>query len=160
MSESEKIFEEEFESLKNDLANKYRELGMKASGEWEAELEVEAGDDFGRVIGLPYTEQLEKGREPTSRGGDGSLLKRIEKWIIDKGIVASIEGDISISSLAYLITRKIHREGWRRENYGGVELVSSVVTPKRMQGILNRLGETLTIEFSNKIEKEIRTIVV
>ena len=47
MPTSQQIFEQEFEAIKSDLANKYRELGMKASGQWESSLEVESGNTFG-----------------------------------------------------------------------------------------------------------------
>lgn len=160
MPTSKQIFQEEFDSISKDLVLKYKELGMKASGKFEEEIEVQAGDDFGRVIGVPYTTQLQEGRKPTERGGDGSLLKAIEQWIVDKGIVGNIEGDISVSSLAFLITRKIHREGWKRKNHGGVELVTSVVTPKRMQSIIDRLGDAMTIEFTTVLRRQIKTILV
>ena len=102
MPTSQQIFQEEFEAIKIDLAKKHVELGMKASGQWESSLEVESGVDFGRVIGEPYTEQLVNGRKP----GKFPPIKAIEKWIVDKGIIANIEGNIKVSSLAFLIARK------------------------------------------------------
>lgn len=156
MPTSQQIFEQEFEAIKSDLANKYRELGMKASGQWESSLEVESGNMFGRVIGEPYTEQLVNGRKP----GKFPPIQAIEKWIVDKGIVANIEGEISVSSLAFLIARKIAREGTEYFKEGGTDLVESVFTPQRIQSIIDKLGEQMTMEFSSKIEKELKQIAV
>lgn len=156
MPTSQQIFEEEFESIKKDLANKHRELGMKASGQWEGSLEVESGVDFGRVIGEPYTEQLVNGRKP----GKFPPIQAIEKWIVDKGIIANIEGNITVSSLAFLIARKIAKEGTEYFKEGGTDLVESVFTPQRVQKIIDKLGAELAIEFSQKIERELKQIAV
>ena len=158
MPSTSQIFAEEFESLRVDLVKKYDELGMRASGKWAESTEVESGEFFGRVIGAPYTDQLESGRGPTVNSGDGDLVEAIEQWIIDKGIVGQIEDDISVSSLAFLIARKIHREGWKRQEHGGVELVTLVVTPKRIQSIIDRLGDSLIMDFTSQFISELKTI--
>lgn len=153
------IFKEEFDALKKEITDEYIRLKMKASGQFEDELEVQVDESSGKLLGAFYAEQLEHGRRPTSGSGDGSLLKAIKQWVVDKGIVARIRGDISVSSLAFLITRKIHRDGWKREEHGGVNLVSNVVTEKRMQQIIDRIGESMTITLALKLEKELNTIM-
>ena len=154
MPTSQQIFNEEFESVLRDLAIKHRELGMKSSGKWESSLTVESANDFGRVLGEPYTEQLTDGRKP----GRFPPIKAIEKWIIDKGIIANIEGNIKVSSLAFLIARKIAKEGTRYFKQGGTDLVDAVFTPQRVQSIIDKLGENLTIEFSTKLQKQLKQI--
>lgn len=156
MPTSQQIFQEEFEAIKRDLAAKHIELGMKASGQWESSLEVEAGAEFGRVIGEPYTEQLEEGRKPGKR----SPIKAIEKWIIDKGIIAQIEGNIKITSLAFAIATVHAKIGWKRKDHGGVNLVSQVFTPKRVQSIIDKIGEAMTIELSRILGKHLKSIAV
>ena len=100
------------------------------------------------MIGEKYSEQLQYGR----RAGKMPPSQAIEQWIRDKGLMSKIQGKISITSLAYLIARKIQREGWKRENYGGVELISQVVTPDRIQKIIDRV----TAEYIPAFEKEIK----
>jgi len=156
MASTSQIFAEEFESLRVDLVKKYDELGMRASGKWAESTEVESGEFFGRVIGAPYTEQLEEGRKP----GKFPPIQAIEQWIIDKGIVGQIEGEISVSSLAFLIARKISREGWKREEHGGVDLVTLVVTPKRIQSIIDKLGDSLIMDFTSEFITELKTIKI
>lgn len=60
---------------------------------------------------------LETGRGPTINPGSGSLKDRIRVWIDEKGIVP--EGNISKDSLAFLIARKIHRDGTELYRRGG-----------------------------------------
>lgn len=147
MGTTDQILLEEFTALKSELIQKYDELGMRASGQWADALEVEAKNDTATIYGLEYSQQLESGRLP----GKFPPSQAIEQWIIDKGISSRLEKKISISSLAFLIARKIAREGWKREQHGGVELISQVITEERIQKIIDRISEKKIIEFSNEI---------
>jgi hypothetical protein len=130
----EEVLQAEFEKLRIELIQAYDDLGMRASGQWADSLEAFGEVNRGGIIGLKYTEQLEFGR----RAGKFPPKDAIIKWINDKGIQPT---DISISSLAFLIARKIAREGWNRERFGGVELISKVVTPQRIQQIIDVVVE-------------------
>ena len=142
----EKILFEEFELLRQDLIKAYDEKGMRASGQWASELENVSGLNFGKLTGLPYSQQLEFGRE----AGKFPPIEIIKKWIIDKGLVY----DVSLNSLAFLIARKISREGWKREGFGGVELISEVVTDDRMNKIIQKCGISVSDEFVSDILKD------
>jgi hypothetical protein len=142
------ILKEEFDLIKADLIKAYDAKGMRASGNWANSLEVNVKGLSATLVGEKYSEQLEFGR----KAGKQPPSKAIEQWIRDKGLSSRIEGNISISSLAYLIARKIAREGWRRDGYGGVDLISQVVTPQRMQSIIDRV----TTEYIPVFEKEIK----
>lgn len=157
MSSQVEILRQEFESLRQELIERHDELGMRASGTWAASLEVNVseGDNTisAQLIGAPYSQQLETGRAP----GRMPPTTAIEQWIIDKGIAARIEGNMKVSTLAYLIARKIAREGWKREQYGGVELISQVVTPERIQKIIDKASDIYVPEFSNQIIEYLKT---
>ena len=148
----------EFELLKNEVISKYDEKGMRASGDFAESLETSIEETSigytARLFGNDYAYQLENGRN----AGKQPPSEVIEKWIYDKGIASQIEGNISVSSLAFLIARKIGREGWNRENYGGVNLISEVITSERIQKIIDRVGEVFTIQFSDKIINEFKVI--
>ncbi|PCH95884.1 MAG: hypothetical protein COB83_07200 [Gammaproteobacteria bacterium] len=150
----EQVLDKEFLLMQDDLIKKYDELGMRSSGKWADGLETITKPLNSKIIGEQYTNQLESGR----RSGGFPPAEAIKKWIVDKGIVNNIKGNISVSSLAFLIARKIAREGWKREKYGGVDLVSLVVTDQRIQSILNKIGEAATVSFIEKIENEFKTI--
>lgn len=148
------VLQSEFEALKNELIAKYDELGMRASGNFAESLEVQVNDTKAILLGANYAEQLEYGR----KAGKFPPIAQIEKWINDKGIMSKIQGKISVSSLAFLIARKIARVGWKREEFGGVELITQVVTPERIQQILDKVSDiyrgTLTSDIQKVIIKE------
>lgn len=140
MSKLSKLLASEFESLKNELITKYDEMNIRVSGNWAENLEVETAKDSVTLWG-PYSPDGRKpGKQPPSEA--------IEQWLKDKGIASRLEKEISITSLAYLIARKIGREGWKRQ---GTPLVSSVVTPERIQQIIDKIGEDQLNNFTATI---------
>lgn len=147
------ILKIEFESIKADLIKKHDELNQRASGEWAESLESVISESEHitniKLYGNAYTEQLVNGRKP----GKFPPIKAIEKWIYDKGISA-VGKDISISSLAFLIARKIANEGTKIYQKGGTDLISSVITPERIQRIINQVSEiNLTVIVNGMIEQ-------
>lgn len=147
MSRITQILSAEFEALKNELIAKHDELGMRASGQWADNLTVRLGENGAEILQESYGDQLEFGRKP----GKQPPSEAIEQWLIAKGIAARLEKGMTVSSLAYLIARKIAREGWNRKQHGGTNLISSVVTPERIQSIIDKIGESQLKEFTNKI---------
>ncbi len=156
MPTTEEILKREFDLIIVDLKRKHVELGMKASGKWVEGLENTSKGNVGRVIGEPYTEQLVNGR----RGGRFPPIEAIKQWIIDKGIVNNIKGSISVSSLAFLIARKIAREGTKYYQQGGTDLVSAVITDERIQNIINMVGAQEALNLSNKIQNQFKQLTV
>lgn len=133
------ILNQEFESIKQDLILRHEQLGMRSSGQWENELETTVTTNGDRIIasivGTHYTEQLVYGRKP----GKFPPIKDIERWIYEKGI--KLENNIKLSSLAFLIARKIAKEGTTYFRQGGTDLIESVITPERIQQIINKIKE-------------------
>ena len=127
---------------------------MKASGQFEEGLKVEMGLDSVKLVGNKYAEQLEYGR----RSGKFPPIEAIKQWINDKGIINNIKGNITISSLAFLIARKISKQGWNRKGYGGVDLISNVVTDKRIQSIIDKVGAELTLTLVNRLEQQFKQV--
>ena len=132
---------------------------MRASGEFERELEVRSEPLQATLLGAEHSEQLEYGRGKTGSSATTSaepLIEKIKKWIVQKGsIIARITKEITIGSLAFLITRKIHREGWDRAKHGGVGLISRVITEQRMQSIIDKIGNEMTMILVGRLEKEL-----
>ena len=145
------ILETEFAKIREELIAKHHELGMPASGQWEESLEVEVHRLNATILGEHYTEQLVNGREP----GKFPPIAAIRQWIIDKPI--HFVGKISISSLAFLIARKIAREGTQYFQQGGTDLIEAVITPERIQGIIDQVTEfyidTFTTEITGFLKK-------
>lgn len=151
---NKQILSQEFEKIKEDLIDLYEEKKMRASGKWKESLEVIAEENTVKLIGEDYTQQLETGRRATG-GGSGPAwatpLEDIKQWILDKGVFTAALESISLSSLAFLILRKIHTQGWKREAHGGVDLVSTIVTDVRIQKVINEVGNVMMMQLSTEL---------
>lgn len=141
-----------FELIKTDIAILYDAKGMRASGDFVESLEVVVTDTEkgynAKLFGNDYAQQLETGR----RAGSFPNIEMIRKWIIDKGIFAQALQTITLSSLAFLIARKIANEGWKRERFGGVELISTIITPERIQMIIDEVGAVEAMRVATEIK--------
>ena len=146
MTSTEKILFDEFTSIKEDIISLYDNRGRRASGDFANEMEVEVDGLTVRLLGAAHSEYVVEGRGP----GKFPPIDRIEKWIEDKGIAATIEGEITVSSLAFLIARKIAREGTEVWKEGGDDLISSVITPQRIQSIIDKVSLFNVSEFTSR----------
>lgn len=165
MATTQQILQFEFESLKSDLVKEYDRLGMRASGKTADSLEVESSNTVAKLLGDETFGALDGGRGKSKSGSKpGKLIDSIKQWIKDKGIVSDIKNDSSGKTLAFLITRKIHKQGWMRNSkrnpIKGVNLVSNVITLKRMQNIIDKVGNELTLTLVNRLEKEFKQISI
>lgn len=118
--------------------------------------------DFGKAT---YATQIDKGRGPTKRGGNGAVYRNItglQGWISRKGIappmtvtykkrtkegikiVAKTFKDIKEANenLAFMIARKIHRKGFKATHF-----YSEVVTPQ----LLDKLKTDIRDAFKKDI---------
>lgn len=156
---TQEIIKKEFEALKKDLIAAYDAKNMRASGRWAEALEVESEPNNTKLWGLSYSQQLESGRGRNS-GKSGiewrSPVQDIEQWIKDKGIVLSLEKNQTITSLAYAIVKKISKEGWNRNRFGGTELVSQVITPARIQSMLDKVSDIYVTDFTSAFIKQLK----
>jgi len=147
---------EQFELLKQDLITAYDRKGMRASGDFANSLEVVIKDNgmTAQIWGNSYAQQLETGRQ----SGRFPPISAIEKWIDDKNISARLNGEITKKQLAFLIARKIAREGWKRDGFGGVELISEVITTERIQNIIDEVGIEQVFIYTSKIKTLIKEL--
>lgn len=90
---------------------------------------------------VSYFFYADQGRGKTVNGGKGIVLPRIRKWIDQKGITPP--GKLTKDQLAYLITRKIHREG-----YTGKFYVKDVVTEQFKKELDSRLADAILKDFN------------
>lgn len=150
---TEQILSREADALIQELRAKYVSLGMPASGLWGESLENRSRGLTLSIWGQDYTEFLTDGRKP----GKFPPIAIIRQWILDKGI-KPIGDNITISSLAFLIARKIAREGTEYFKQGGTDLISGVITPRRIQDILDQVGTVVVSEFVSTFVKDIQKI--
>ena len=143
------IIQDEFNNIAIDLVRKHKELGMKASGAWIQSLETKITQSKASILAEDYTQYLVSGRPPSDKFPP---IDEIKKWIKAK----SIQSDIPINSLAFLIARKIRNQGTKYFIQGGTDLIDAVITDARIQDLVTRVGEQMTIEILHKIENTLK----
>jgi hypothetical protein len=85
---------------------------------------------------------LEVGRPPTENNEGGVLRGQILKWVQQRGIT---DPNTSQESIAYLISRKIHREGtiiWRKFGKvgGNTGVVTDFINDDAIDKLVSELG--------------------
>lgn len=114
------------------------------------------GETLALVLRLPeHWRWIEQGRPPTVNSEGGVLYDAILEWINVKHIVPRPDryGKVpSVSSLAYLITRKIHRRGYFDPNHQGKHLLQGAID---RVDLINRFKSVLTDQFNRAIQVEL-----
>ncbi len=94
------------------------------------------------------------GRKPTTNSGGGTLKDKIKKWISDKGIQSDIDKD----TLAFLITRKIHREGNSLYLFSGNKnsgLLENIITSQMINEYNSKFTKQLELDIKSEFLKDI-----
>lgn len=141
------LLAQEFEKLKAELTEAYHASGMAVTGNWPKTMEVQASGTGVKLMGAGYIQGRKPGIAPPS--------ETIEQWIIAKGIATRLENDITISSLAFIIARKIAREGWQPKHG---DIIEQVITPQRMQQIIEAVGYALVPDIVKDITNHLKTL--
>lgn len=125
---------------------KYDQLGFRASGDWEKSLTSQVQQTqtgfHATIEGANYTYWMENGR----KAGKFPPRAAILEWIEQKNIVA--EG-ITKNSLAFLIARKIAREGTKVRP----GIVSDVLTQDRINKLIQDIGVFYTAQIKSDVIK-------
>lgn len=122
-----------------------------ASGNLEKTLNYEVENGVLKVYANQYIGAIIFGRKPTTNSGNGILKVKIRQWIDDKGIVP--KDNITKDTLAFLITRKIHKEGTSLYPQGS-DLLSSIVTDK----LISDIKSDIFLEFSDVVKTSFETL--
>ncbi|PZR20886.1 MAG: hypothetical protein DI539_09445 [Flavobacterium psychrophilum] len=144
--ENEKLLREEMEALRTEILEVYNDSGKRVSGEFKKGLEIEYNGLTAVLKGYTYLGGRRAGKMPP--------LKAIEDWVKAKGL-KPIEDDMTTSSLAYLIARKIAAEGTNKENH--LTIYSKVITPQRIDQIIQKINRLNVSAFINEVQTIITT---
>lgn len=140
MNRFNEVLESEFEKLKTEVQQAYQSSGMQASGSWGESVDIIKLPNGLRMVADGYILGRKPGKQPPSQA--------IEQWLVQKGIASKTEKEISTGSLAYLIARKIAREGWQPQNPHYIE---KIITPQRITEMLNKAAGIALPEFIAQI---------
>lgn len=168
----EKLAESIIDNLKNELLTKpiqrksvrYKDgvrtesafqSPVSASGRLVKSLRYEITDTEMVVYADDYIYFSVYGRKPSVNGTKpGKLIDRIKQWILDKGITSTVEQN----QLAYLITRKIHREGSSIYLFSGKKntgLLENVLTQQMYKDFTDKFTKQLEIDIAEDFKKDI-----
>ncbi len=139
--------------LKNKLIQKYDELGLRASGEFENELEYKVEKDNLKILGAPHSYYMDKGRA----SGGFPPISTIEDWIENKDNLPPIFKEKK-KQFAFLIARKIANEGIQVPNkYNKGHVVDEVVNSFLAEDI-HHMIEEFGIENLGRIRASVANI--
>ena len=145
--------------LKADLINEYNKSGLKASGAYERELEAVVTNDKVTMWGAYHSQFMQIGRRPTKAAGtkgEGVLTKAILEWIDAKSITP--EPGMTKKTLAFLIARKIHRDGIIVPNkYNSGDVISKVITDERILELVKSIEYVEVETISSDIMKLLKS---
>lgn len=126
------------------VVNRFRQVFAQKNGNASGETSRQAKSTVaihGNMLNLTvdttsYFFYADLGRGKTVNSGKGLVRPRIRKWIDQKHIVPP--RGMSKDQLAYFITRKIHREGYKGKFY-----VKDVITPEFEKHFTDELADAL-----------------
>jgi hypothetical protein len=157
LSIDRKTLDEFDKKLIQDLRASLDAAGTTASGETKRSLHSKITFDSYKLYGRPFIYGLEYGRKPSSPTGDGSLKGIILKWINAKGIIP--KDKITKETLAFLIARKIHREGdllhRTNQNFRKMNKPTGIINDVINDGRIKELSKRLILDFVESAKTEI-----
>lgn len=151
VEDTRSILVDELEKLRIRIANNIRDKGMTASGLTESSMHVEMSSEGALEKGVLYGRKairtLERGRKPGNVPKD--FYEIIKQWVIDKGAWA-FDTVASRNSFAYLVARKIAKDGTKLYREGGQSDVYSSEIPKTLEALQNRIMKSFIEKVSVK----------
>ncbi len=142
------------EKLRTKLIQKYDELGLRASGDYERSLEAVVKGDKLIMFGANHSQFMEHGRSP----GGFPPRKAIEDWI-DKKQGLPNEFREKKKQFAFIIARKIATEGIKVPNqFNKGKVISQVVDEFLANDIYEMLDE-LKLEWNKQIQSDIINVL-
>jgi hypothetical protein len=148
MFDNKDIIKQEMEAIRSDIIALYNSGGKRTSGEFEKGLNINYREDGATLEGYVYLAGRVGGNRPPSQA--------IEDWLNAKGI-KPIDDKMKISTLAFLIARKIGQKGTKKENHQ--HIYDEVITPERIQSILDKINKINVTNFIFEVNVMIEKLV-
>lgn len=145
MKEVQNIVFEELEDLRKRIISNIDSTGRKASGRTSGSMHTDISENRGILFGRMAFGTLETGRK--SGKVPAGFYQIIKQWVIDKGI--SFDSQSERNSFAYLVSRKIAREGTQLYRTGAEADVYTTEVPETIERIKDRVGFLMRLEFES-----------
>ena len=145
MKEVQNIIFEELEDLRKRIISNIDSTGRKASGRTSGSMHTDISENRGILFGRMAFGTLETGRK--SGKVPAGFYQIIKQWVIDKGI--SFDSQSERNSFAYLVSRKIAREGTQLYRTGAEADVYTTEVPETIERIKDRVGFLMRLAFES-----------
>ncbi|WP_289006087.1 hypothetical protein [uncultured Parabacteroides sp.] len=145
MKEVQNIVFEELEDLRKRIISNIDSSGRRASGCTSESMRTDVSENRGVLFGRMAFGTLETGRKPGKV--PVGFYQIIKQWVIDKGI--SFDSQSERNSFAYLVSRKIAREGTQLYRRGADTDVYTAEIPETISRIKDRVGFLMRMEFES-----------
>ena len=145
MKEVQNIVFEELEDLRKRIISNIDSSGGRASGRTSESMRTDGSENRGVLFGRMAFGTLETGRKPGKV--PAGFYQIIKQWVIDKGI--SFDSQSERNSFAYLVSRKIAREGTQLYRRGADTDVYTAEVPETISRIKDRVGFLMRMEFES-----------
>ena len=145
MKEVQNIVFEELEDLRKRVISNIDNSGRRASGRTSESMRTDVSENRGVLFGRMAFGTLETGRKPGKV--PVGFYQIIKQWVIDKGI--SFDSQSERNSFAYLVSRKIAREGTQLYRRGADTDVYTAEVPETISRIKDRVGFLMRMEFES-----------
>ena len=145
MKEVQNIIFEELEDLRKRIISNIDSTGRRASGRTSGSMHTDISENRGILFGRMAFGTLETGRK--SGKVPAGFYQIIKQWVIDKGI--SFDSQAERNSFAYLVSRKIAREGTQLYRTGAEADVYTTEVPETIERIKDRVGFLMRLEFES-----------
>lgn len=145
MKEVQNIVFEELEDLRKRIISNIDSSGRRASGRTSESMRTDVSENRGVLFGRMAFGTLETGRKPGKV--PVGFYQIIKQWVIDKGI--SFNSQSERNSFAFLVSRKIAREGTQLYRRGADTDVYTAEVPETISRIKDRVGFLMRMEFES-----------
>lgn len=141
----------------NEIRQNIKKAGKQATGKTARALSYTATARSLQVSGPAWVWTLETGRGPYSGGQKGGFAKRLEEWMVAKG-VKPFEGK-TLSETARFLAWYINKFGSKLYRQGGrTDIITPVLDEANFIALNNRLQQIAQNKTLGVIEPEIKSI--
>lgn len=144
---TEDIIREEMESLLADIEAAYEASGKKVTGEFAEGLTVTTSGTSAVLHGYTYLAGRAAGGRPP--------ISLIQQWVERKGIF-QFQSLQEATSIAFAVANKIAQEGTSNEFH--LKIYEEVITPQRIQKIIDRVSEFNVNLFVDEVVTELKVL--
>lgn len=147
MFDFDEVVQQEFDKLVAEITEVYEQSGKKVSGEFTKGLKVSQSTNGWILEGFGYLAGRLAGKPPP--------VNVILEWVKAKGLQPIAKGQTQ-TQLAYAIAYNIGKKGTDSKYH--LKIYEQVITPQRIQEILDKVVKFNVIAFVDAVTIELRLL--